>query len=409
VIGKELRLSRIIDPDDGRAMVVAADHGFMLGPIPGADKLRETLRKVIDGGPDAVLLSPGQAVNMQDLFLGRGRPSILIRVDWTSAFRDKTYPLPARSVAFTLSCPPSRALRLGAQGIVSYFFVGYEDETFEAKQYELLARLAKECDDLGLPFIVEPIPFGPRVTKANFTDLVVMAVRMSAEIGADLLKIPYTGDPDSFRRVIESARGVPALILGGYRALSMKDMLEVVEEALNAGARGIVFGRNVIQAPDPAETIRTLKELIHGGRTVKEILLSKMKGRIRLIVDPSKCTGCRICEIICSEVHEGINDPSLARLRVDSSWPGQIRIRVCTQCGACIEACPTNALSMSKLGNIVVDHERCNLCGRCVEACPMNVIKLDKARSRILICDLCEGLPECSYWCPREAIRVKVE
>ena len=407
MVGKELRLSRILDPEDGRAVVVAADHGFMLGPIPGADRLADTLRRVIAGKPDAVLLSPGQAINMHDLFLGRDKPAILIRVDWTSAFRDRTYPLPARTVAFSLSCTPRKAVKLGAQGIVSYFFVGYEDEEFEAMQYEMLARLSRECDEIGLPFVVEPVPMGPRVTKANRTDLIVMSVRMATEIGADMLKVPYTGDPESFKRVVDTAYGTPVLILGGYRALTMKDMLEVIEEALEVGARGVVFGRNVIQSPDPARTLEAIRAIVHEGKSVRDVVLGEIKGRMRLVVDNSKCTGCGICEMICSFMHEGFVDAGLARLRVEGSWPGPFSIKVCIQCTKCVSVCPTGALERDeKLGYIKVDPSKCTLCGECVEVCPNQVIILNKAKPHVLICDLCGGLPECVYWCPRDAIRV---
>ena len=97
-IGKDIRLSKIINPTDEKSVIIAADHGFMLGAIPGVIDLQSTLKKVIKGRPDAILLSPGQAVRLNSLFQGKDAPALLIRADWTNAFRDKTYVLPARKV-----------------------------------------------------------------------------------------------------------------------------------------------------------------------------------------------------------------------------------------------------------------------------------------------------------------------
>ena len=137
------------------------------------------------------------------------------------------------------------------------------------------------------------------------------------------------------------------------------------------------------------------------------VVLTGIKGRMRLVVDNSKCTGCGICEMICSFMHEGFVDAGLARLRVEGSWPGPFSIKVCIQCTKCVNACPTGALERDeKLGYIKVDSSKCTLCGECVEVCPNQVIILNKAKPHVLICDLCGGLPECVYWCPRDAIRV---
>ncbi len=404
--GKEIRLSRIIDPSDGRAVVIAADHGYMLGPIKGVIDLKRTIRSVSRGGADGILVSPGQASRIGDLFRGRKAPAMLIRADWTNAFRSKTYTLPSRHVQHRYMTSPRQALAMGADAIVIYFFIGYADDREEAEHVAKVARFARQCDEVGLPFFVEPIPLGERITGANYNELVKISIRMSAEIGADAIKAPYTNDVEFYRGVTEAA-GIPILILGGAKSKTLRDALEVVEEALRAGARGTVFGRNVIQAPDPRAMVSSISRVVHGNETARRVTKSLPQGKMRIVVaEAGNCTGCRICQMACSAAHQGAYDLTASRLVIDKVKNGY-RPVVCTQCGRCVDACTRDALSFDpELGSVRLDPEMCDGCGECVSACPVGVIRLDDI-GRPMICDLCGGSPECEEWCPREVFRIE--
>jgi len=403
--GKTLRLSKILNPNDNRAVVVAADHGMMLGSIRGVMDLEKTVRSVIKGGADAILLSPGQAARLSHLFHGR-KSALLFRGDWTNAFRDKTYTLPARSIKHVAVANAKDAVALGASGIVTYFFVGYGEDEDEARDFELVSIFARECDKVGLPFIVEPIPMGERVTGANFADLVGISIRMMVEAGADAIKAPYTGDVESFRRITKAA-GVPVLILGGAKAKTMRDALEVVNEALEAGAAGVVFGRQVIQAPNPTLVVKAIRAVVHEGKSVREVVSKVWAGPIILRVVEKNCTGCRICEIACSFSHEEAYAPAKARLHVDFAWPNRYKPVVCTLCGLCVKACNTGALTFHpELGCLQLMEEKCDMCGNCAEACPIHIIKFDKKKGLPQICDMCNGAPECVEWCPQGALEL---
>ncbi|RLG79461.1 MAG: 4Fe-4S dicluster domain-containing protein [Thermoprotei archaeon] len=130
----------------------------------------------------------------------------------------------------------------------------------------------------------------------------------------------------------------------------------------------------------------------------------------RLIaVDPSKCSGCRYCELWCSFAHEGVFSPSLSRISVvKDDRMGMDYPVVCRMCSPapCIKACPHNALVQTEEGIIRVIEERCTGCGRCVKACPFGAVKMHPAKAKPLICDLCGGgEPVCVLKCPTGALR----
>jgi len=404
--GKEIRLSKVINPDDGRAVVVAADHGYMLGVIPGVENLEATLRKIILGRPDAILMSPGQARELNTLFHGRNAPALLVRSDWSNWGRDKTYTLPARSVERIAVAEARDALALGASGVVVYYFIGYGEEEKEARHIESLAAFARGCDRAGMPFIIEPVPFGERITGANFAELVKVAVRVSVEAGADAIKSAYTGDPETFRGVIDAAEGAPVMILGGAKAKTVRDAMEVVVETLEVGGAGVVFGRQIVQAEDPTSFLTAMRAIVHEGKSIQEALRTSIAGPVRIQVNRNKCIGCRLCEAICTESHGAGFTPPKARLHVDFTPPGTYTPFVCTLCGFCVKECSPGALQFDKERHFVqLTPEKCTKCRRCVEVCPVKVIKWDTATELPLVCDMCRGSPRCAEWCPTESLK----
>jgi len=402
--GKTIRLSKIIDPDDGRAVVVAADHGFMLGPIRGVVDLEKTLERVVKGRPDAILVSPGQAMRLNHFFRRKDSPALLVRADWTNAFRDKTYTLPARRIKRVAVANAKEAIALGASGIVTYFFIGQSDEEAEARDFELMTFFARECRELGLPLIVEALPMGERVTGANFADLDAAGMRIAAETGADALKVLYTGDTDSFERAVRAA-GIPILVLGGAKAKTVRDSLEIAKEAIDAGAVGVVYGRQVVQAEDPSEFVGAVRALVHEGKSIGEVV-GGVKGPVRLQVIASDCTNCRLCEAICTFTHDGFFSPSRARLRVDVVSINRFIPYPCTLCGHCVKSCPVGALIFNaKLGYVELIEEKCNGCKECVPACPFNIVGFDEEKNKPFICDMCKGSPKCAEWCQPVALK----
>jgi fructose-bisphosphate aldolase/2-amino-3,7-dideoxy-D-threo-hept-6-ulosonate synthase len=405
-IGKEVRLSKIINPQDGRAVIVAADHGFMLGVIPGVEDLEYTLQRIIKGHPDGILLSRGQATRLHHLFSPKTAPALLLRSDWSNWGRDKTYTLPLRRVERIGITDSLNAISLGASGVVVYYFLGYGEESKEAAHIESLAAFARGCNHVGIPFIVEPVPFGERITGSNFAELVKVAVRIAVEVGADAIKTPYTGDPETFKEVVDSAEGTPILILGGAKAKTIRDAIEIVAESLEVGGSGVVFGRQIVQATDPTAFLTVMNTLIHKGKSISEALHSSFSGPVKIQVNRNKCIGCHTCEAICTQHHHQNYLPSKARLHVDFTPPKTYTPMVCTLCGFCVQECPPGALEFDSERHYVhLIAQKCSKCKKCLEVCPVKVIRWDSQTDLPLICNMCQGAPQCAEWCPTESLK----
>jgi len=401
--GRRIRLGRLFR-QDGHAVCVAADHGFMTVPKANVFNIRSILSAVIDGGIDGVLLSPGQTIRLVDLFRGRNAPAVLVRCDWINAARlpiaSEHALVPTEKLRRTVSIRPKDALRLGATAIVSYLILGYED-SYESENILSVAGLTRESHAVGLPIAIEPIVFGAKVTGSNFAEILEYGVKLSVHLGADFLKVPYSGSISSFQRIVSAAEGVPILVLGGSRSIRPHDSLDMAKDAKIAGARGVVFGRNITQAEAPGWVTRGLCHLFHGDRIESE------KKRKKVVVNPNLCTDCRLCMLACNFEKTGNYGFESAVLRIDDTERGSPKIHFCIECGLCVEACEQGALSMNGAGGIKLEAAKCTGCGRCVEVCPQGVLKLSDDRSFVYTCDLCEGTPACVNACPTGAISLQ--
>ena len=129
-----------------------------------------------------------------------------------------------------------------------------------------------------------------------------------------------------------------------------------------------------------------------------------------IICDPDLCTGCRLCEYVCSANKHGVFDPSLSRIRVVRIEPVTMTAISCRMCAdaPCVLACPREALSRSETnGTIMVDADKCDGCGWCAEACEFGAIVLNPETHDAEICNLCEEIedgPRCVTFCPKEAL-----
>jgi len=188
-----------------------------------------------------------------------------VRADWMNMPRldrgDLNNAVPPEHLFHQKMLSAEQALSLGAHAITIYLFLG-TDDNIEATGIESCAQFVSECRRVNLPCIIEPLAFGAQVTKDNLVDLLTLGARMAVELGADALKIPYTGDVESFSRLVKLA-DIPVLVLGGARSEDEQDTLKLLTDGLKAGCSGCLMGRRVTQSQDPESMVRQLVEIAH--------------------------------------------------------------------------------------------------------------------------------------------------
>jgi fructose-bisphosphate aldolase, class I len=244
--GKKIRLCRVLGGRRHRALVVAFDHALILGPIPGTDDPLGQIRRFADANVDAILLNLGLIRRFADSPLAGPMPALIARIDWTtvwSAIANNGN----GALRSSLLARPEDALRQGADAVLTYMVVGTGDADFESKEVARTAEVARECERIGIPLIVESLARGKNVENPGEPKWLKLHTRMATELGADALKTDYTGDPASMSSVVEGC-SIPILVLGGSRCASDEEALEVVRGVAQAGAAGVFFGRNVFQA-----------------------------------------------------------------------------------------------------------------------------------------------------------------
>lgn len=269
--GKQIRLGRLINPANGRAALVAFDHGLHIGTIPGVENPGTMLETLADAGADGFLVAPGIARTYASIFTGRGAPGLIMRLDWTNRWRGKEA-LGHDEGRGRLIASVEDAARLGADAVLVYMFVGYADPDAEAHHIEWVARVVRDCETLGIGCIIEPMPRGGLVGDNPYdADFVALGARIACEIGADVLKTDWTGDAESFQKVTAAAFR-PIFLAGGPKTDTDRDTLAMIRGALDAGAMGMFVGRNVFQAPDPGRVMRVLRSMIHHDLDVERAL-----------------------------------------------------------------------------------------------------------------------------------------
>lgn len=158
---------------------------------------------------------------------------------------------------------------LGADSVVLMAFIGIP---VELKTLKIVASVASECMRANLPLLVEALPCqSERIPDPKDPLAMASAARLAFEHGADYVKTYYTGTPEGFRMVVDNSPA-PCLIAGGPRMNTVEETLQVVSGAMEAGASGVVFGRNIWQHKNPAGMVRALQSVIHGRTSVAEAM-----------------------------------------------------------------------------------------------------------------------------------------
>jgi len=266
MIGKKIRLERIIDRNSGRTVIVPMDHGMTMGPVPGLTNMASTIDKIVNGGANAIVLHKGLVTAGHR---GSGKDVGLI----IHLFASTTLgPDPNAKVTVT---EVEEAIQLGADAVSVHVNLGAPTE---GEMLRETGRIARDCARWGIPLLVMMYCRGEKIRNQYDVRYVKHAARVGAELGADIVKVVYTGSVRTFREVVRGCP-VPVVIAGGEKMESEREFLTVVHDSLLAGGAGVSIGRNVFQHRYPMRMVEAIGAIVHRRQSVSAALAMLRKGK----------------------------------------------------------------------------------------------------------------------------------
>jgi fructose-bisphosphate aldolase/2-amino-3,7-dideoxy-D-threo-hept-6-ulosonate synthase len=248
-LGKDFRLAQIINQKSNRQVCVAMDHSPAIGPCEGLIDPVATIAAVCEGKPDTIFTHFGNIKKAMPVLAASRTPFLLSITTATTKSADPSRVYLVDSV--------EHALLIGACGVSMRIFVG---APYDYEMIQNLAHVAEECEKLGMPLMAMMYPYGS--DNMLNPEHLKHAARIGAELGADIVKTYYTGDPQTFKQVTESCPA-PIVMSGGPKADEPIDFLNMVKGALDGGAMGIAVGRNVWQSKQPVKMLEAINLVVH--------------------------------------------------------------------------------------------------------------------------------------------------
>jgi DhnA family fructose-bisphosphate aldolase class Ia len=271
---KQFRMNRLFNAKSNRCFDVAVDHGFFNEGafLAGIEDLPTAVRTLVEAAPDAIQLTAGQAPLLQSL-PGRHKPSLVLRTDVANVYGKE---LPRHLFSRMIEDPVGQALRLDATCVVVNLFRIPEQPEVVDQCVQNILRIKPECDRWGMPLMIEPLVFQANAQVGGYMvdgdpAKIVPLVRQAVELGADIIKADPTDDVKDYPMVIRTAGNIPVLVRGGGK-VSDAEILKRTAALMEAGAAGIVYGRNVIQHASPGGITRALMAVVHDGASPEQAM-----------------------------------------------------------------------------------------------------------------------------------------
>ncbi|MFA7073231.1 MAG: class I fructose-bisphosphate aldolase family protein [Methanoculleus bourgensis] len=257
MIGKEIRLERIMDRNTGRAVIIPMDHGFTMGQIEGLRNMTGIVSEVSEAGANAIVLHKGM---VKGGHRKRGKDiGLIVHLSASTSMN----PDPNDKV---LVCTVEEAVALGADAVSIHINLGAPNES---RMIESAGAVVRDCNRWGMPLLIMIYPRGKGIDPTS-PQAIGHCVRVAEELGADLIKTTYTGDPETFRQITEAC-SVPVMIAGGEKGGDL-ETLTTIRDAIGAGAAGVCMGRNAFQREDPGRFIGSICRVVHEGASPADAL-----------------------------------------------------------------------------------------------------------------------------------------
>ncbi len=253
--GKEVRINRIINPVTGKMVIIPLDHGIILGPMEGIQDPKQTVRQVVAGGADSVLFNASLASWIYPEYLNKCG-SIFNLTNIITSDNDLTL---INSVDY--------ALRHAADAVSVQVMIGSPHERHMLTNFRVISE---KCSEWNLPLLAMMYPTEELVSKMG-SEAHLLAARAGAEMGADIVKTSYTGDQESFSKLVECCPA-PVVVAGGPKTGTSLDTLSMVRDAMDCGSAGVALGRNVWQQSDVTAMTKALVQVVHENVQVSDLV-----------------------------------------------------------------------------------------------------------------------------------------
>jgi len=253
VSGYQIRLNRILRK--GKMLCIPMDHGISNGPIEGLEDPASRIYQCEGHGLTCVIINRGIIKALPK------PPRVGILVHYSASTSLSTSP--NRKM---LTGTVEGAARLGADGVSLHINIGGKEEP---EMLEQLGMTAEQCHNWNMPLLAMMYPRGENIKEPHDPEVVGHAARIGAECGADIVKTLYTGDIDSFSKIVKSTP-VPVVIAGGPKAKTDLEVLQMTEDAMKAGAKGVTYGRNIFAHKNPEKIVEALSDIIFRKHSAKE-------------------------------------------------------------------------------------------------------------------------------------------
>ena len=264
---KSARMKRLFGTS-GNCFDVAIDHGMFNEPgfLNGIENMHKAISIVAAAAPDAIQLTPGTAPILQAI-PGKARPALVLRTDIANVYGN---PLPQKLFSVIIEDAIEQAVRLDAACVVVNLLMLPDQPELHEACIKNINILKGACEKIGMPLMVEPLVMqdnekagGGYMVDGNITKILSL-VRQAVELGADIIKADPCDDVKEYHQVIEIAQGIPVLVRGGGK-VSDEEILTRTFALMEQGAKGIVYGRNVIHHANPAGMTKALMAVVHDG------------------------------------------------------------------------------------------------------------------------------------------------
>ena len=252
---------------DDRSVVVAIDHGLHSGVVSRFEEPAAILEAVLAGGADGIIAGVPFIRQFESTLDAYPSVARIATIDLlhSSTFPGESETAEIHEQVFSVEA----AAAVGADAIKAALVYGREEPAVLAENTRFIARAAERAGRHGIDAVIEPTLWGQRADDKLDAERLASANRIGFEIGADVLKSPYPGSADDFAPIVDNAP-VPVLIAGGPATDRDLDALAMVRGAMDAGANGVMMGRNVWQRDDPGAMVQAIRAIVHEDATPEQ-------------------------------------------------------------------------------------------------------------------------------------------